>query len=553
MKVSIRKTKHRCESEIRIYIHSYNVTRTIIYLLSLDRETHLKLVMLWGGLRPIRSRFALDVLTLTILLRAVFIPSHHYEESHRHILFVTFSSLVTIFTAGLTQRWTITLPMIPVVIMQLSRYMIQTEWIISTIQWLSVLLVVKASLLSILFPALEISSPKGKYNVGIIDIQLPVNNFDVTHVSARILYPCHESSKMLYLQKDVADNICKQLMLVGAPKSLQGMTWMLDQWKLSSIKATRNGSIIKSSDERGWPLVVYSHGLFGGTFLYSYQTMNLAANGMVVLALNHSDGSSIGFKRNDGRFQAYDPTISRLDREGTFVEYIKERRKQTHYRSNEIIAALDAFLQLNEKNTPELERIGLSFVGLLNTEDITAAGHSFGGASVLTTVARYPQRFTSCVALDPAVDWMPDDERQLLLSKDRFQHSHLQYNGGTGGFSQGGAPLHQNEKSSALHNLDLMFLYSHEWVLKKWGASQFVLDMYKRGKLGCLNGASECAYVFNSKHSEFSDSCMKTPLWLARAIGLTGNRNPHETSDEIASRTLVFIESARRRKEKKIK
>lgn len=508
--------------------------------------------MLWGGLRPIRWRLFLDVLTLTILLQAVFIP-HRSEESFYHILFVTCSSLVTIFSAGLTKRWTISLPMIPLVVMQMSRYIVHSDWILSTIKWLSVLLIAKASLLCILFPALEISTPKGKYNVGVIDIHLPVNNFDEKHVSARILYPCKESSKMRYLQKDIADNICKQFMKVGAPNALKRMTWMLDQWKLSSIQATRNGSIVASTEEeQGWPLVVFSHGLFGGAFLYSYQTMNLAANGMVVLAINHSDGSSIGFQRNDGTFQPYDPTISSLDREGTFVEYVKERRKQTNYRSNEITVALDAFLQLNKENIPELERNGLSFVGLLNVEDITAVGHSFGGASVLTTVARHPQRFKSCVALDPAVDWMPDNERQILLSKDRFQHSHVQYNGGTGGFSQDHAPLDQDQKSAALHNLDMMFLYSHEWILKRWGASQFVLDMYKRGKLGRFNGVSECTFVFNSMHSEFSDSCMKTPLWLARAIGLTGNRNPHETSDEIAGRTLMFIQAARKRKEKKI-
>lgn len=512
--------------------------------------------MFWGGLRPIRSRLFLDILTLTVLLQAVLVPHILLEQSHYHILLVIFSSLVTIVSAGLTQRWTISLPMIPVVLMQLSRYMVHVDWILSTctIKWLSVLLILKASLLCILFPALEISTPKGKYNVGIVDIQLPVSNFDVTHISARILYPCNESSKIRYLQKDMADNICKQLMRVGAPNALKKMTWMLDQWKLSSIQATRNGSIVtRTDDERGWPLVVYSHGLFGGAFLYSYQTMNLAANGMVVLAINHSDGSSIGFQNNDGKFQAYDATISTLDREETFVEYVKERRKQTNYRSNEIIAALDTFLKLNEENIPELERNGLSFIGLLNVQDITAAGHSFGGASALTTVARHPQRFARCVALDPAVDWMPDTERQLLLPKERFQHSDLQYSGGTGGFSQAiAAPLDQDHKSGSLHDLDLMFLYSHEWILKKWGASQFVLDMYKRGKLGRFNGVSECTYVFNSNHSEFSDSCMKTPLWLARAIGLTGNRNPHETSDEIASRTMMFIDAARRRKEKNI-
>jgi len=41
-----------------------------------------------------------------------------------------------------------------------------------------------------------------------------------------------------------------------------------------------------------WPLVIFSHGLAGGRNVYSHLCSRLAASGMVVLAIEHRDGSA---------------------------------------------------------------------------------------------------------------------------------------------------------------------------------------------------------------------------------------------------------------------
>jgi hypothetical protein len=46
---------------------------------------------------------------------------------------------------------------------------------------------------------------------------------------------------------------------------------------------------------------------------------------------------------------------------------------------------------------------------------------------------------------------------------------------------------------------------------------------------------------------------MKLPLWLARAVGVTGKRNPHDTSSEIFDRTFAFIKEAREKRVTKSK
>lgn len=148
------------------------------------------------------------------------------------------------------------------------------------------------------------------------------------------------------------------------------------------------------------------------------------------------------------------------------------------------------------------------------------------------------------------VDWCPNETRQVLFSRDRFEDSAISYDGGTGGLPS----YEKGEVASAgIHDLDLYVLYSHEWFSRSWGHSNYLWDLFKRGKLGKKNGASEVNFVYKSHHSEFSDSCMKLPLWLARPVGVTGLRNPHDTAEEIFDRTLAFLEKVRENNQTKKK
>jgi dienelactone hydrolase len=419
--------------------------------------------MLWGGLRPIRRRFFLDVLTLLTLTYGIIIPAAsnahhahahahaHAHDRHLHKSLLILPCLVTLITARFTHRWTISLPMIPIVLLQCTRYWLShIGWAAFVIKILSLIFIAKSFLLTILFPAVKISPAKGKYNVGIIDLHIPVENFQHEHVTVRLLYPCLEKSERLpYFNVDTADAVCKLLIKIGAPPPLNKISFILDTWKLSTINAKRNATplehlsdqaeaedvntsngvnagntsgAIASGESSTFPIVVYSHGLTGSAELYSYQTMSLAASGTVVMTIVHTDGSAIGVKRKDGSFMQYDDSIGKLSRnEETFVEHIRARRGQADYRAKEFLSAAQALLKLNETNIEELEHVGISFVNKLNTADVTAVGHSFGAATALGAANRRPDLFKCMVAHDPAIDWAPDDCRRALLPKHRFQ------------------------------------------------------------------------------------------------------------------------------------
>jgi pimeloyl-ACP methyl ester carboxylesterase len=426
----------------------------------------------------------------------------------------------------------------------------------------------KSFLLKNLFPEVKINKVKGKYKVGIIDLHMPVENFEHEHVTVRLLYPTLEKSvRVPYFDVENGPRICKALMKVGAPPPLNKLGFMLNHWRLSTVDGKRNATPHvpaapndeneKDGDESSGkeenpklPIAIYSHGLTGSAELYSYQTMSLAASGTFVMSITHSDASAIDVTRRDGSFISYDPKISQLsDKKETFEESVRQRRWQVDYRARELLAAADALTKLNERNADELKELGVSFVDKLNLKDIIVLGHSFGGATAINAAHMRPNMFMCCIAHDPAIDWCTDDCRKALFSKDRFIGSDLKYEGGTGGLNG----YEVDDVQSPIQDIDLFLLYSHQWARFGWGHYNYLRDLFKRGQIGRKNGPTDVSYVYNANHSEFSDSCMKLPLWLSRAVGVTGKRNPHETAFEIFDRTSTFISEVHKKRATKSK
>ena len=192
---------------------------------------------------------------------------------------------------------------------------------------------------------MKISHPIRKYNVGIVDLHLPVkfcekapkiyqfdrngqregshNDSDSTDgfISVRLFYPTFNSvDSMLHFNKDIAKIICSSFMKMASPFYLQKVTFLLDTWQLSIIKAQRNAQPlsflfheIKSTHKHClMPVLFFSHGFMGNAATYNYQSMNLASHGFLVVSINHTDGSAIAMKKHDGSYVPFDPSIYSL-------------------------------------------------------------------------------------------------------------------------------------------------------------------------------------------------------------------------------------------------
>lgn len=500
------------------------------------------------------------------------------------------SCLLTISTAGLSNRWTLTLPMIPLLALHcLHRLILRCPenqpprpsrfgpGLSGTLTLLSLLCIGVGGALTVLFPALELPPVKGPYSVGAIDFYIPLptaiplpSNADAAdretcavaaterYLPARLLYPTLPVRTIFggaipYLNPATALEFCRHCMRFGAPAPLKEYGWILHTWRLSTLPVILDAPLPPGADL--FPLVVYSHGLGGTLDLYSYQTMALAAHGSIVLTMTHTDGTAPVVPQPRGMAAiVHDHAVPALHRRGLADAYVFARRQQAERRVEEFVGATEFLHRAaalhdddgGDESPSELRQVARRIRPLLlrlALNQTTFVGHSFGGATVLTAAHRRPELVQSVIAYDPAIDWAPDDCRRSMFSEERLEGLTLDYDGGTGGFGEKEPP----EQSCTIHDLDILFLYSSDWAEKDWGRAALVDEMHRHGRLGRKNGVSRHGVVDNATHNEFSDTCMLTPLWLARPVGLAGPRNPIDTAMDIADRTRSFLDEARRR------
>ncbi|KAG7357102.1 platelet-activating factor acetylhydrolase domain containing protein [Nitzschia inconspicua] len=519
-------------------------------------------MVLWGGLRPIISQVVADVFTLFAFSNAI-----ASKPSNRSWALKGAAAGVTIaYSGNLTNRWTVNFPMIPLIILQTLRLFIPEDkhrWISRILFAFSALLIFASACLSILFPAVELAPMKslGDYNVGVVDLYLPVKlHFtspfadtqhvvpsEQDHATIRILYPTvEEPMSISYLRPHTSEVYCEENMKHSAPPPLRPYSWMIHGWRLIQVPAKHHATLASPPDN-GFPVIFYSHGLGGSAEMYAYQTHALAAQGYVVVVLDHTDGSAPVVSRKDGTLLRRNETILEQWFNGLQDEYRLSRQTMTAYRAQELLAVVEGVLRLNYETLPELEESGLDFRNQLNSADIHYMGHSFGGATALHAAKYRPPR--SVLAHDPASDWLPTESRLSLFDVGRMKESTVNHTYWTRGGTVAVSAMETEDNDEieksvtlSLHDTtELLLLFSEEWYSKKWSGSDVLKDMHDRKVLGPVGGKSHFGVIHGAFHQEFSDACMLTPLWIAREVGLTGLRNPLDTAKEIHVETSSFL------------
>jgi hypothetical protein len=276
-------------------------------------------MVVWGGLQPIVVQVVVDVLTLTGF---GYVASTKPSQTSAMVM-VAAACLTVVLSGNLTNRWTVNLPMIPLILFQGIRRLSSWKWLSVIIGILSVLLILMAGALSVLFPSVELAPTiNSKFNVGVADVFLPVNIMvdmngsssetcvvarePLDHVTVRLLYPTMDPPESLhYLKTETAEAFCEETMRYGSPPPLRKFGWMLHNWRLTRLEGKHHATPL----EGPFPLIFYSHGLGGNAEMYSYQTRALAAQGYVVVVLEHADGSAPVVRRKDGTLQRRNESI----------------------------------------------------------------------------------------------------------------------------------------------------------------------------------------------------------------------------------------------------
>eukprot|EP00592_Proboscia_alata_P004136 CAMPEP_0194365860 /NCGR_PEP_ID=MMETSP0174-20130528/13836_1 /TAXON_ID=216777 /ORGANISM="Proboscia alata, Strain PI-D3" /LENGTH=412 /DNA_ID=CAMNT_0039140705 /DNA_START=580 /DNA_END=1818 /DNA_ORIENTATION=- len=392
-------------------------------------------------------------------------------------------------------------------------------------------------------------------------------------VSTRIFYPSNVSGSSLYLDEKHGALFTNEVMKVSGPPPLRPYSFLIDHWRLVRIPAAENAPAATISiDNTGkeeleekaqFPVIIFSHGLMGNSRTYTYQAMELASHGYVVVSLDHGDGSSsftIKEPQNAEQvnlvpydfdiFKHYDPTRKEN------VDYVRARRAQMEIRVKEILSAMDAILHLNKQDESYCQT---SFQNKL-TKDMIFMGHSFGGAASLSAAAvARPGLVRSILVQDPAIDWMTDVGRHALFDEVVVEGNggvegiikkdgNVLYDGGTGGYRNQSTDMNNGGTSPeqpSLHNtsINMQFLYSNEWQDANWGNESILDHLITNNHIGAKNQKCELAVIKDMKHNESSDVHVLMPFWLSKVMNaISGKRQPLDVHRELMDKSLQFLD-----------
>lgn len=162
---------------------------------------------------------------------------------------------------------------------------------------------------SSLSPVNTFPAYKGKYEVGTVDVEIPVSELPVASdapegavktIAFRIFYPCQKPGKgdthrpVRWIPQPQRATVNAFATFLGAGSKLASfISFMPQQLFWIKLPAHRNAKILDPPmDSKRWPVTMFSHGLAGSRNTYSYICGDMASNGMVVIAMDHRDGSS---------------------------------------------------------------------------------------------------------------------------------------------------------------------------------------------------------------------------------------------------------------------
>ncbi|RMY00072.1 hypothetical protein D0868_09205 [Hortaea werneckii] len=261
----------------------------------------------------------------------------------------------------------------------------------------------------------------GSYEVGTIDVEVPTADIPAVSdapegaqptVSFRIFYPCVKPAKdeedrpVRWVPQPQRINIASVIKVAGALSYLPQLLYWV------KLPAHRNARLLDppTSNAR-WPITFFSHGLAGSRNAYSQICGELASNGMIVIALDHRDGSSpVQYVRETANTSAHVVYPTHIPHSPLTDEVHEARDKQLRIRIWEICVAYEALVKIDRGH--KLDNLDLNtswttngrkevldqFSDMLDIHrpgKVAWARHSFGAATMvqlLKSVFYYPER-----------------------------------------------------------------------------------------------------------------------------------------------------------------
>jgi len=250
---------------------------------------------------------------------------------------------------------------------------------------LALLLFAVAYALPILLPIPKIPNASGPYNVGTFSMMLvdnsrkelySNNSNDLRRIMVQVWYPAEPlPGDSLAPWMDRAD-------LIGPAIS---RFLNLPAFFLDHLKYVKTGAYLESpvsNAQTSYPVLLFSHGWNGFRAQNTFQAINFASNGYIVVAIDHTYGAVLTVFP-DGSVAYNNPEA--LPSNMADLQYLPIANKLLNQWSGDLGFVLDTLSEINE-NDPDH---GLT--GYLDLNKVGVFGHSTGGGATVEFCGRDPR------------------------------------------------------------------------------------------------------------------------------------------------------------------
>ena len=196
--------------------------------------------------------------------------------------------------------------------------------------WFTAFALTAASLLAtLLVPLPDPRGLPGPHPIGVVD-------FEATLPSAtqpafgRLLYPAAtphtDVSFYMALQRHYTASLSRAFTAIASPPFLRPYlpVWIMDHWNAVTIPAKHGAPPARLAS---LPVVVFSHGLTASRETSQSLALSLAANGALVVLLEHTDRSGALARLLDGTTIPFDAGVFALGTDPPTAAYLDARRQ----------------------------------------------------------------------------------------------------------------------------------------------------------------------------------------------------------------------------------
>lgn len=396
---------------------------------------------------------------------------------------------------------------------------------------LSAIFLIVTLLLSYALPVFKLPKPTGSYDVGIQYFHLFDENRNDPFLDGRakkrelmvkVYYPAKKDNSKPFDR--YFHNSSELLKAFAAGYHMPDFLFS----HLRLVKTNSKEGLQVSDKQQSYPVVLFSHGAGTTMEVQTSQCEDLASQGYIVAAIDHTYVSWATL---------FPDRIVTAQEATTDFKTADPAERITQIMADDSKFVIDSLTKMNEG------RIDSNFKGRLNLDEIGAVGHSVGGA-VAYNLAINDSRIKAAIDLDGIVFVTPKEKSQnmapfLMMANDKYHIQGLQ------------------NREPLIKKFEDMTEEDQKIMISMYGSEDAYKEAYKRasqniiGLAEVLRSSGNLFTIEGSDHMKFTDMGFFIGIkQLRELMGIGGNTSPARCLEITKSVTAVFFNKHLKSEEK---